>query len=35
MIKLIDLLERTSPVKIGSALPGSGGRRKEIELVVD
>ena len=35
MIKLIDLLERTSPVKIGSALPGSGGRRKEIEIVVD
>ena len=35
MIKLIDLLEATSPVKIGSALPGSGGRRKEIEIVVD
>jgi hypothetical protein len=35
MIKLMDLLEATSPVKIGSALPGSGGRRKEIEIVVD
>ena len=35
MIKLIDLLERTSPVIIGSALPGAGGRRKEIEIVVD
>ena len=31
----MDLLEATSPVKIGSALPGSGGRRKEIEIVVD
>ena len=35
MIKLIDLLEATSPVKIGSALPGTGGRNKEIEIVVD
>ena len=36
MIKLKDILnEATSPVKIGSALPGSGGRKKEIELVVD
>ena len=35
MIKLKDLLEATSPVKIGSVLPGSGGRKKEIEIVVD
>ena len=36
MIKLKDILnEVTSPVKIGSALPGSGGRKKEIDLVVD
>jgi hypothetical protein len=36
MIKLKDILnEATSPVKIGSALPGVGGRKKEIELVVD
>ena len=35
MIKLKDLLEATSPVKIGSTLPGSGGRKKEIEIVVD
>jgi len=35
MIKLKDLLEATSPVKIGSALPGTGGRKKEIEIVVD
>ncbi len=36
MIKLKDILnEATSPVKIGSALPGTGGRRKEIEIVID
>ena len=36
MIKLKDLLnEATSPVKIGSALPGLGGSRKEIEIIVD
>ena len=34
MIKLKDLLEATSPVKIGSVLPGSGGRKKEIEIVL-
>ena len=35
MIKLKDLLnEARSPIKIGSAFPGSKGRRNEIELVI-
>ena len=31
----LERLEESSPVKIGSALPGTGGRRKEIEIVID
>ncbi len=31
----LERLEESSPVKIGSAFPGTGGRRKEIEIVVD
>jgi hypothetical protein len=35
MIKLKDIIkEATSPIKIGSAFPGSKGRRNEIELVI-
>ena len=35
MIKLTDIVtEAISPIKIGSAFPGSKGRRNEIELVI-